>query len=245
LPGRAGVVATRSQNSGDKPRRAVRSLTQGAGHGVIATQPLFAETIFGSMPRSHAFSLPNILTYGRIAAVPLVVLCFFGEGKFSGSDAARWTAVVIFFVASVTDFLDGYLARAWDQQSSIGRMLDPIADKLLVAACLLLLAADDTIAGWSLWAAIVILCREILVSGLREYLAELKVSVPVTRVAKWKTAVQLLAIGFLLAGPAGEKVLPGTTLIGLSLLWISALVTLYTGYDYFRAGIGHLFEDDS
>ncbi|MBB4301162.1 cardiolipin synthase [Rhodobium orientis] len=197
------------------------------------------------MPRSHAYSLPNILTYGRIAAVPMVVVCFFGEGKFSGSDAARWTAVILFVLASITDFLDGYLARAWDQQSSIGRMLDPIADKLLVAACLLLLAADGTIAGWSLWAAIVILCREILVSGLREYLAELKVSVPVTRLAKWKTTVQLVAIGFLLAGPAGERYLPGTTLIGLTLLWSAALVTLYTGYDYFRAGIGHLFEDES
>ncbi len=197
------------------------------------------------MSRSDLFSLPNLLTYGRIAAVPLVVVCYFGEGGFSGTDAARWTAVIIFTIASITDFFDGYLARAWDQQSSLGRMLDPIADKLLVAACLLLLAADGTIAGWSLWAAIVILCREILVSGLREYLAELKVSVPVTRLAKWKTAVQLIAIGFLLAGPAGERFLPGTTLIGLSLLWVSALVTLYTGYDYFRAGIGHLFKDET
>lgn len=196
------------------------------------------------MSRSEIFNLPNILTYGRIAAVPLVVVCFFGEGKFSGSDAARWTAVFIFVIASITDFFDGYLARAWDQQSSLGRMLDPIADKLLVAACLLLLAADGTIAGWSLWAAIVILCREILVSGLREYLAELKVSVPVTRLAKWKTTVQLIAIGFLLAGPAGERFLFGTTLTGLSLLWASALLTLYTGYDYFRAGIGHLFKDE-
>ena len=199
------------------------------------------------MSRNPALSLPNILTYGRIAAVPLVLACFFVqfylEGKFHGADMARWAALGIFIAAGVTDFFDGYLARAWDQQSSLGRMLDPIADKLLVAACLLLLAADGTIAGWSLWAAIVILCREILVSGLREYLAELKVSVPVTRLAKWKTAAQLVAIGFLLAGPAGDKVLPYTTLIGLTLLWLSALLTLYTGYDYFRAGIGHLIED--
>ena len=121
----------------------------------------------------RAFNLPNMLTYGRILAVPLVVLCFFLEGRLQSSDFARWSALVIFIAASITDYLDGYLARAWQQTSNIGRMLDPIADKLLVATCLLLLAADTdrTIAGWSLWAAIIILCREILVSGLREYLA--------------------------------------------------------------------------
>jgi cardiolipin synthase len=146
--------------------------------------------------------------------------------------------------ASMTDYLDGYLARIWQQTSNIGRMLDPIADKLLVSTCLLLLAADParTIHGWSLWAAIIILCREILVSGLREYLAELKVSVPVTRLAKWKTTIQMVAIGFLLAGPAGAKVLPYTVEIGITLLWISALVTLYTGYDYFRAGLKHIID---
>jgi hypothetical protein len=119
----------------------------------------------------------------------LIVLCFFIEGRLHGSDFARWWALTIFFIASVTDFFDGYLARAWDQTSNIGRMLDPIADKLLVSAILLLIAADGTIAGWSIWAAIIILCREILVSGLREYLAALKVSVPVTWIAKWKTTL--------------------------------------------------------
>jgi cardiolipin synthase len=122
-------------------------------------------------------------------------------------------------------------------------MLDPIADKLLVASCLLAFAVDGTIAGWSLWAALVILCREILVSGLREFLAELRVSVPVTRLAKWKTGAQLLAVGFLVAGPAGDRFLPHTTEIGLTLLWISAILTLYTGYDYFRAGLRHMLED--
>lgn len=189
---------------------------------------------------SRALSLPNLLTYARILAVPLVVVCFFRDWRFGPDDAARWWAVGIFTAASVTDFLDGYLARAWQQISTIGRMLDPIADKLLVAACLLLLAADQTIAGWTLWAAIVILCREILVSGLREYLAELKVSVPVTQLAKWKTAIQMVAVGFLLAGSAGDKVLPHTTEIGIGLLWISAIITLYTGYDYFRAGLRHI-----
>jgi cardiolipin synthase len=119
-------------------------------------------------------------------------------------------------------------------------MLDPIADKLLVASCLLMLAVDETIRGWTLWAAIIILCREILVSGLREYLAEVRVSVPVSKLARWKTMLQLVAVGFLIAGPAGDRVLPYTSQIGIGLLWISALLTLYTGYDYFRASSRHL-----
>jgi cardiolipin synthase len=123
-------------------------------------------------------------------------------------------------------------------------MLDPIADKLLVGVVLLFLAADGTILGWSLWAAMVILAREILVSGLREFLAELRVSVPVTRLAKWKTAVQLVAVGFLIAGPAGDQIIAGVTLTGIVLLWAAAILTLYTGYDYFRAGAGHLIEED-
>ncbi|MGY5779112.1 CDP-diacylglycerol--glycerol-3-phosphate 3-phosphatidyltransferase [Rhizobium sp. LEGMi135b] len=193
---------------------------------------------------SRAYSIPNLLTYGRILCVPLIVLCFFIEGKLEGSDFARWVALWIFVIASLTDFLDGYLARIWNQTSNIGRMLDPIADKLLVSAILLLVAADGTIAGWSLWAAIIILCREILVSGLREYLAALKVSVPVTRIAKWKTTAQLVAIAFLLAGPAGDKVLPYTTEIGIVLLWVAALLTIYTGYDYFRAGLKHVVDEE-
>jgi len=122
-------------------------------------------------------------------------------------------------------------------------MLDPIADKLLVAAVLLALVADKTIAGWSLWAAIVILCREILVSGLREYLAELRVPVPVTAVAKWKTTAQMIAIGFLIAGSAGEAVLPGSITIGIVLLWIAAILTLYTGWDYMKASYDHVGGD--
>ncbi len=193
---------------------------------------------------NHAFNLPNVLTYARILAVPLVVLCFFLEGRLQSSDFARWSALFVFIAASITDYFDGYLARAWKQTSNIGRMLDPIADKLLVSTCLLLLAADTdrTIAGWSLWAAIIILCREILVSGLREYLAALKVSVPVTQLAKWKTTIQMIAIAILLVGPAGDKIVPFTTELGLVLLWIAAIVTLYTGYDYFRAGVKHIID---
>ena len=190
------------------------------------------------MRRSRALNLPNILTYGRLAAVPAVVaLLFWPQDRWS-----RWAALAIFVVAGVTDYLDGYFARAYAQQSVLGRMLDPIADKLLVAACLLMLVSDGTIAGWSLWAAIVILCREILVSGLREFLAELKVSVPVSRVAKWKTAVQLVAVGFLIAGPAGDSVLPGTTLVGIVLLWAAAILTLYTGWDYLKTGLHYMMD---
>lgn len=200
---------------------------------------------------ARPYALPNLLTYGRIAAVPLVVACMYGQIILEGGIWLRWVALILYVAAAVTDFFDGWLARSWGQQSSFGRMLDPIADKLLVSSCLLMLAADRTIYGWSLWAAIIILCREILVSGLREYLAELQVSVPVTRLAKWKTALQLVAIGFLLAGYAGDELVltnaylgfPLVTFTGLTLLWVSALLTLYTGYDYFRAGLHHLIDD--
>ncbi len=180
-------------------------------------------------------SLPNILTYGRIVAVPVLAgVLFFGT-----SEATRWLAFAIFVVACITDWLDGYLARIWEQQSNLGRMLDPIADKLLVGATLLMLVYKDTIGGWSIWAALTILAREILVSGLREFLAELNVKVHVTQLAKWKTAVQFIALAMLLAGPAAEDLMPGATMTGVILLWIAAFLTLVTGYDYLKAGIRH------
>ena len=191
----------------------------------------------GQSARAQVTNLPNILTYGRIAAVPALVGCFYFEG-----DAARWVALAIFIAAAITDFFDGYLARLWSQQSSLGRMLDPIADKLLVAATLLMLASDHTINGVHLVAAVIILCREVLVSGLREFLAELQVSVPVSELAKWKTTLQLVAIGFLIAGSAGDKIFEHTTTIGLAGLWAAAILTLYTGFDYFKAGIEHLMD---
>jgi len=184
------------------------------------------------------------LTYSRIVAVPLVVACMYWQALLSGGMWLRWAALTIFIAAGITDILDGYFARSLGQQSSFGRMLDPIADKLLVASCLLMLAAEDTIRGWTVLAAVIILCREILVSGLREYLAAARVSVPVTKLAKWKTTIQLVAIGFLIAGEAGEQILPPTTLIGIVLLWMSAIFTIYTGWDYFRAGIHHLIEEE-
>jgi len=192
---------------------------------------------------AHPLALPNILTYARIAAVPVVVGLLFWQSILGGELWLRWAALAVFIAAGVTDILDGYLARMWGQQSSLGRMLDPIADKLLVASSLLMLAAGTTIRGWALLATIIILCREILVSGLREFLAELRVSLPVTQLAKWKTAGQLVAIGFLIAGEAGEKVLPITIEIGITLLWLSALVTLYTGWDYLRAGLRYMIDE--
>ncbi|MCC6735690.1 MAG: CDP-diacylglycerol--glycerol-3-phosphate 3-phosphatidyltransferase [Bauldia sp.] len=192
------------------------------------------------MSRVSLVSLPNLLTYARIVAVPAVVACFYIPG-----DAGRIAALVIFVAAAITDFFDGYLARAWQQQSALGRMLDPIADKLLVAACLLVLVGDGTIGGWSLWAALIILSREILVSGLREFLGGVAVSVPVSRLAKWKTTVQMVALAFLLIGPAGEPLFAYTMEVGLTLLWLAAILTLYTGYDYFRAGFRHLLAEDS
>ncbi len=188
--------------------------------------------------RALPMSLPNVLTYVRIAAVPALVACLF----FLKGDAARWSAFALFVFASVTDWLDGYLARIWEQQSTLGRMLDPIADKLLVGAVLMMLVHDNTIGGWSIWAAIIILCREMLVSGLREFLAELNVKIHVTQLAKWKTTMQMIALAVLLAGPAAEKIVPGIMTGGIVILWIAALLTLWTGYDYLKAGIVHAME---
>jgi cardiolipin synthase (CMP-forming) len=198
------------------------------------------ETVAANRRRRHTLALPNLLTFGRLAAVPVVALLL----QWPDVHWMRWTALGVFTVAGITDFLDGYLARIWKQQSPLGQMLDPIADKLLVATTLLAVAANQTLTGWTIWAAIIILCREILVSGLREYLADLKVALPVSWVAKWKTTVQLIALGFFIAGPAGEVVLPGTVTIGGVLLWIAAMLTLYTGYDYMQAGWAYFGDDD-
>jgi CDP-diacylglycerol--glycerol-3-phosphate 3-phosphatidyltransferase/cardiolipin synthase len=179
-----------------------------------------------------------VLTYARIAAVPALVACL----MLVEGDAGRWAAFWLFVGAAITDWLDGYLARRLEQQSMLGRMLDPIADKLIVGAALIMLVHDRTIDGVSMWAAIVILCREILVSGLREFLAELKVTVHVTALAKWKTAAQMVALAVLIAGPAGDRIIPGITAFGIGLLWLAAVLTLWTGYDYLKAGIRHAME---
>lgn len=197
----------------------------------------------GQQTVSKIWNVPNMLTYGRIVAVPLVAGLLLWAGDHGG-DLPRWGALIIYVVAAITDFFDGYLARRWHLQSSLGRMLDPIADKVLVAVVLLVLSADGILFGGHIWAAIIIMAREVLVSGLREYLGQLRVSVPVTKIAKWKTTVQLVAIGFLIAGPAGDKLFSGITQIGIAGLWVAAGLTLYTGYDYFRAGLRHVVDDD-
>lgn len=200
---------------------------------VQAEQPMQRRVELG------AYNLPNVLTYGRIAAAPLVGATYYIPGNWG-----PWIAFTIFVIASVTDYVDGYLARAWQQQSALGRMLDPIADKLLVSVAILVLAVDGMFDGTSFWAAVIILMREIFVSGLREFLAELRVSVPVTRLAKWKTTMQLIAVAALLIAPALQGARQGFIInIGLTFFWATAIVTLYTGYDYFRAGLKHIVSE--
>jgi cardiolipin synthase len=182
-------------------------------------------------------TLPNLLTLSRIVAIPLVIATFYMPAPWG-----PWTGCALFSVASFTDWLDGRLARLWHQQSELGRFLDPVADKLLVAAILFMTGAEHRISAISVLPALVILSREILVSGLREHLAGLRVSMPVSKLAKWKTAVQMIAIGVLLVGDAGPSVLP-VRFIGEALLWVAAALTLITGYDYLRAGLPHMTDD--
>ncbi|MAF95728.1 MAG: CDP-diacylglycerol--glycerol-3-phosphate 3-phosphatidyltransferase [Rhodospirillaceae bacterium] len=187
-------------------------------------------------------NLPNILTFSRIAAIPVLIALLL----FVGDPMGSWLAFAAYTLACITDFFDGYLARAWHQQSSLGRFLDPIADKLLVASVLLVLVGIDRISGLTVLPAAVILCREILVSGLREFLAQVRVSVPVTTMAKWKTTIQMLALGFLLVGPSGPDFGPVPTIeIGVYGLWGAAVLTMVTGYDYLMAGLRHINETDN
>ncbi len=185
-------------------------------------------------------ALPNILTYSRILVVPLVVLVFTQPIRgWLGDTRSDGLAALLFLYAGATDLLDGFLARMWDANTSLGKFLDPIADKLLVATCLLLLVGADRA---NIWPAAAILCREILVSGLREFLAELRISVPVSKLAQYKTAVQLVALYLLLIGDSGPWWLAPTT-SGSFLLWVAALLTLVTGYAYLRTGIKYLAEN--
>ena len=176
----------------------------------------------------------NILTLSRIAAIPLVVACLWVDRPWS-----PWVAVFLFAAAAITDWFDGYFARRYHQISRLGRFLDPIADKLLVAAALLMLVGRGPLTGIHVLAALIILAREILVSGLREFLAELRVGLPVSQLAKWKTAVQMAAIALLLVGDAAS---PWVTTAGLYMIWIAAGLTLVTGYDYLRTGLRHMAE---
>ena len=187
--------------------------------------------------------IPNILTIGRIIIVPIFVLTFFIPGFFGDL-----IPFFLFALASFTDFLDGLLARIFKEESKLGELLDPIADKILVAAALILLVMNGTIKNYEVIAAIIILTREILISGLREFLAKGKVNMPVSGLAKLKTFLQMFAISILLLGQTGNKIINfqdyNAQTIGIIILWLSAFLTLYTGYDYLRKGIDHAISED-
>jgi len=185
--------------------------------------------------------IPNILTIGRIILVPIFVIAFYLPGLLGDL-----IPLFIFLLASFTDFLDGLLARLYKEESKLGELLDPIADKIIVATALVLLVMNDTIRDYEVIAAIIILIREILISGLREFLAKSKISMPVTSLAKFKTFIQMFAIAILLTGESGNAIVNyqdyNAHSIGIILLWLSAFLTLYTGYDYVKKGIGHAYD---
>jgi len=188
--------------------------------------------------------IPNYLTIGRIIIVPVFVFAFYLPGFYG--DVIPFA---LFLIASFTDFLDGLLARMYKEESKLGELLDPIADKIIVATALILLVMNETIKNYEVIAAIIILTREILVSGLREFLAIGKIKLPVSNLAKLKTFLQMFAISILLTGETGNKVINfqdyNAQTIGIILLWLSAFLTLYTGYEYLRKGIDHAISEDS
>ena len=187
--------------------------------------------------------IPNILTIGRIIIVPFFVFAFYLPGFYGDV-----IAFSLFIVASFTDFLDGLLARMFKEESKLGELLDPIADKIIVAAALILLVMNGIIKNYEVVAAIIILTREILVSGLREFLAKGQIRLPVSNLAKLKTFLQMFSIAILLTGETGNKIINfqdyNAQTIGIILLWLSAFLTLYTGYEYLRKGIDHAISED-
>ena len=188
--------------------------------------------------------IPNILTIGRIIIVPIFVVTFFIPGLFGDL-----IPFFLFVIASFTDYLDGLLARLFKEESKLGELLDPIADKILVAAALILLVMNGTIKNYEVIAAIIILTREILISGLREFLAKGQVAMQVTSLSKLKTVIQMVSIAILLTGESGNKIINfqdyNAQTIGIILLWLSAALTLFTGYDYMRKGIDHAISEDN
>jgi len=179
------------------------------------------------------FKIPNYLTIGRIIIVPVFVITFYLPGFYGDI-----IPFALFLIASFTDFLDGLLARMYKEESELGELLDPIADKIIVATALILLVMNGTIQNYEVIAAIIILTREILVSGLREFLAKEQIKLPVSNLAKMKTFLQMFAIAILLTGETGNKIVNfqeyNAQTIGIILLWLSAFITLYTGYEYLR-----------
>jgi cardiolipin synthase (CMP-forming) len=187
-------------------------------------------------------SLPNILTLSRILAVPILVFLLwptFEPGSHQPAVLDYWLAFALYCLMGITDYFDGYLARAQGTVSKLGVFLDPIADKIMIAAVILLLVFTRDVDNWHVIAALIILLREIIVSGLREFLADLRVSMPVSQLAKWKTTAQLVAFGgLILAGALPEWEL--LKVAALALLWVAAILTLITGWDYLRVGIKHM-----
>ena len=187
--------------------------------------------------------IPNYLTIGRIIIVPIFVISFYLPGFYG--DVIPFS---LFIVASFTDFLDGLLARIFKEESKLGELLDPIADKIIVAAALILLVMNGTVKNYEVIAAIIILTREILISGLREFLAIGRIKLPVSNLAKYKTFLQMFSISILLTGETGNKIISfqdyNAQTIGIILLWLSAFLTLYTGYEYLRKGIDHAISED-
>ena len=187
--------------------------------------------------------IPNYLTIGRIIIVPIFVISFYLPGFYGDI-----IPLVLFVTASFTDFLDGLLARMYKEESKLGELLDPIADKILVASALILLVMNGTIKNYEVTAAIIILTREILVSGLREFLAKGQIRLPVSNLAKLKTFLQMFSIAILLTGETGNKIINfqdyNAQTIGIILLWLSAFLTLYTGYEYLKKGIDHAISND-
>ncbi len=179
-------------------------------------------------------TIPNLLTFARLLMVPIVVGLFYLDRPLS-----NWAAASIFILACITDYLDGYFARTLRQISNLGRFLDPIADKVLIAATILMLVGFDRIGPLSLIPAVIILCREVLVSGLREFLADTKVPLPVTQLAKWKTGIQMVALSLLIIDDIPGWPLP-IDLLGTIGLWIAGFLTVLTGYDYLKAGLAHI-----
>ena len=189
------------------------------------------------------FKIPNILTIGRIIIVPIFVATFFLPGFFGVFDS-----FFLFILASFTDYLDGLLARLFKEESKLGELLDPIADKILVSTALVLLVMNGTIKNFEVIAAIMIITREIIISGLREFLAKVSISMPVSGLAKVKSFIQMFSIAILLTGDFGNKLINfqdyNAQTIGIILLWLSAGLTLYTGYDYMAKGIDHALNED-
>ena len=178
-------------------------------------------------------NISNILTLSRIIVIPIIVACIYLKSPWYG-----WIAFILFCSASITDYFDGYLARIRNEVSNLGTFLDPIADKLLVAAVILILTSTEVITDWETIPALIILLREIAVSGLREYLAVIKVSVPVSKIAKLKTSLQFIALAILILNVSDISFIP-ILLIGKVALWSAGILTLYTGYDYLKSGLKH------